>query len=121
MTGAEPTFFAGIQELSEGADIPLLLSFAAYVVRRLKRAARESHKHFGWRYRLSGLATTVFAGQTVWWALDYYSELSIPVRAAAAAMAAFSSDWLLDVVAARIRHAVLKESAPKRNRNHAED
>lgn len=108
-------FWDGLSELFAGAGIPLLFSIVACAVRALKR-----NKRLTWRQRASNLATAIFTGQVVWWGLDYTQDISIAVRTALTAMAAYGSNWLLDEFVFRIRKEVREGSILKRKKGAAE-
>ena len=107
------TLFNGMGELVAGAGVPLLLSLGASGVRMLKTGWK------GWKRGCSNIVTSIFAGQIVWWGLDYAPDLATTVKAAATLFAAFSATWLLDALAYRLRKDI-KEGGKLPHHHHHE-
>ena len=103
---------SGYEELIEGAGIPLLLSMFATLVRTIRFG------HYFWRTVIGNLITSIFVGQFVFWGLDYYSDLSMSVKAALVLAAAYCGSGFLDALYYRVRKVIREGYFTKHKGEH---
>ncbi len=101
-------FFEGFSELLSGAGVPLMISTCASAVFFLR------HGVHGWRHFWGHASASLFIGQMVFWALDYYPELGFTVKCAVTGFAAYSGGRVLDSLLKRIRREVAERPLPLR-------
>ena len=99
---------SGYEDLVVGAGIPLLLSMFATLVRTMR------YGHYLWRTVICNLITSIFVGQLVFWGLDYYSEMSLSVKAAIVLASAYCGSGFLDAMYYRVRKVIRDGSLIKR-------